>query len=673
MTEAVAEEEPLFDVSVNMPAGATLEDIDRKARAAGIPNERVDALLKVLRSVPSAKIGSGVPRSRALKARDQFQAAGLGVTLTPVLSLQAMTEAVGDGKEKCPACEQRVALTADRQCTNCGVYVDKVTEEVLMRRKILQQERMRLAIKEDRDSVETERRVREALEKEMRDKIRRELEDEYEDRIGAGKAAAGPKRWLLAGAALGLAGLSFFGGHFATGRVPGLGTVEAKEAKEAKANPMDSMLDRIGPKGAAADATAAAAAQNGGAPTGDADVDDPLVQAAGGKRIGAKGLSVEQAVAAAKILGKSVGVTAPGEGAGAGGATAAAAAAGTDAATAPAVALQPADRALLVADFARHLAELGQLDRARAVLKALQAAPAAQEPRVQAAARSAGVEVAAWAAQGATQSAARKAIEALLADASGIAQPAERARALARAATIVARHPQLPPEAPRALLTQASEAVKAAPEAERAVLTGEWTVALGEVLAAQAAQQARSGKTARAQAIAGEIAAIAEQAPPAVQPELRALESVAWHHAGQAPQAAQAMDKALALLGSEGSVPRRTALLRSVGHLAGSAEHEKVAAVAASLQPVAEQQQGADRMQALGELSVLHAGAGSTGRAEQLARLALATEGVEPAAAAPHQAGLLVRVDLAAARAHHATGYYARSEELLRRVADYLF
>ena len=58
--------EALFDVIVKIPSGTRLEEIEKLALGpAGIRPDRVESLIKALRSVPQAKIGAGVPRARA--------------------------------------------------------------------------------------------------------------------------------------------------------------------------------------------------------------------------------------------------------------------------------------------------------------------------------------------------------------------------------------------------------------------------------------------------------------------------------------------------------------------------------------------------------------------------------------------------------------------------------
>lgn len=80
---AIESDTPLFDVVINVPPGASLEEIEHLARdVAGIAADKVDRLIQVLRSSPQAKIGAGVTRDKADVAREQFSKAGLLVTIT---------------------------------------------------------------------------------------------------------------------------------------------------------------------------------------------------------------------------------------------------------------------------------------------------------------------------------------------------------------------------------------------------------------------------------------------------------------------------------------------------------------------------------------------------------------------------------------------------------------
>ncbi|MDB5897526.1 MAG: hypothetical protein JWP41_1128, partial [Ramlibacter sp.] len=302
-TGAAAENtEPLFDVVVKVPPNISLEEIDAKARAAGVAPERVEALMKALRNLPQVRIGAGVPKQRADAARETFTRAGLLVIITPLLGLQAKVDTPTDGRHQCPGCDQRVVLSEHRQCPECGVYVDKITEEDILRRKLLRQERAKLDFQTARDAKNAEQKTRESMEAALREKIREELEEEYglRDRRG-GLLTSRP---VLAGLALALVAAAFVGGRGSSGAWPWTASAAQPQSKSAApgADP-DKLMESLGPKAEGAPAAAGTA----GTATGDADIDDPLIRQAGGERIGAKGLTVEQAVAAAQALAKAGG------------------------------------------------------------------------------------------------------------------------------------------------------------------------------------------------------------------------------------------------------------------------------------------------------------------------------------------------------------------------------
>jgi hypothetical protein len=479
----VTTEVPRFDVVARLPSNARLEDVQAKAVAAGIRPDRVEALVKALRSLPSVKIGAAVDRERADKAREQFTAAGLTVEITPVLALAPMMTGAFDNRFECPNCGQRVDLPENRQCPHCGVFVDKVTPEMIMRRKLREKEKLALDFRLQRDQQAAERAAREAMENQVREEVRRELEAE----LGLGEGRMTVNRNLMIGGALLVAASAFGAGLVSSGGVAidGLfGSAKADQpVQDARTKGMLDQLDKLDKSAAKGGDTAAAARANGGPATGDPDVDDPLVQAAGGKRVGAKGISVEQAVQAAQTLAKAAGykgagteaaVTAPGdptasleariEGsggaapaasggapAGASGGAAGASPAGTDAAAAgtaatAAVAVQvsPRVRALVAVDLARTVAQVGQTARAREMIKALQDNPAYRaDPALVEATSQAAVEIRAWGLHTASAGSLRQSAEAVLADARILPTPLARVQALTAAGAIAARHPLL--------------------------------------------------------------------------------------------------------------------------------------------------------------------------------------------------------------------------------------
>jgi hypothetical protein len=675
-------EEALFDVVVKVPQGARLDDIEKMALGpAGIRADRVESLIKALRSVPQAKIGAGVPRARADAAKEQFTKAGLTVEITPVLSIQIKTDGAFDGLFGCPSCKQRVTLPENRQCPNCGVFVDKVTDEAQMRRRIMEQERAKLDFQASRGAQQAEKMTRDQLEAQLRAEVRAELEA----KMGIKKAASKVGQALKGLALVGVMAAVFVGGR---GTGSGWSWEELKgggSAPKGKTAEVDKMLDSVGPAGGAQAGAGAGAADGAGGGTGDPDIDDPLIQAAGGKRIGAKGISMEQAVAASMTLAKSVGNTtaeralagAPvgGKGGAAGsaggaGATAAAAGGATTEAT-----VSPAAKQLLALEFTTQLAEMGQLPRAIQMIKALKASPkTTSDPAVASAARVADMEVRAWSMQSMGDSKARAAADTLMSDAAGLADPYERAAALSRVGAILARHPQLPPEASRAFLTKAVDSVKAVGNAEmRAAATGQWAVSFGEALLADAITKAKAGVWSKVQQASTQVDTLIAQVPDAAsQAKLHAIGAQLKLQLGQQDKAVQGMEAGLAQAGRVEPLSERAAVLRAMAQLSGGAGGDKLQAAAAALQAQATAKTGGERARTLAQLSLMSVDAGQRGRASELADAARASPGLTPGDAVQVNADLIVRSDMAAARVLHGLGLYAESETVLQRVGNYL-
>lgn len=698
-------EVPRFDVVARLPSSARLEDVEARALAAGIRPDRVEALIKALRTLPSVKIGAAVDRERADKAREQFTAAGLTVEITPVLALAPMMTGAFDNRFECPNCGQRVDLPENRQCPHCGVFVDKVTPEMIMRRKLREKEKLALDFRLQRDQQAAERAAREALENQVREEVRRELEAE----LGLGKGRMTVNRNLMIGGALLVAASAFGAGLVSSGgmAIDGLfgGGKADQPVQDARTKGLIDQLDKLDKSAAKGGDTAAAARANGGPATGDPDVDDPLVQAAGGKRIGAKGISVEQAVQAAQTLAKAAGykgvgteaaVAAPGDptaslearieagggaapaasgGAAAGGAPAGApggAAGATAAGADPAAAVQvsPRVRALVAVDLARTVAQVGQTARAREMIRALQDNPAYRaDPALVEATSQAAVEIRAWSLHTASAGNLRQAAEAVLADARILPTPLARVQALAAAGAIAARHPLLPPETARLFLSEAAEALKRVEGPQQARGASLWAVALGEVMLQEATHRARTGQWARANELTGQIESLAAQAPDgASAARLRALEHQARLLVGQADKAAAALTAGLALVGKETRVADRAALLRALAHLGGGATDERMATAVEQVKAAAQTAAPAERAVALMHLALLHAEAGLRGRAGEYTQLALATPGLAKTEAGDLHAELLLRGDLATAQSLHQIGLYAEAESALRRL-----
>jgi hypothetical protein len=641
---------PLFDVVVRTPSGARLEDIERKAIAAGVAADRVASLIKVLRSRPDAKIGAGVTRERADRAKEQFTQAGLTVEVTPLMVLQSLMTGAFDGLAECPACNARVTLTTDRQCPKCGVYVDKVTDEFLLKRKLMEQERSKIASQAMRDQKNMEDRIRKTLEDSLRAQVRAELEKEYGlDRPGAwkGKVLRGVAFTLLLLVAF-AGGSALSPGGFSLDRLTSLGGLFGKgKGQGASTRDVDAMLDTVGPSaGVAGDAAPG---------TGDADIDDPLIQAAGGKRIGAKGLSIEQAVAAAQAIG---GV--PGS-AGAAGAAAAS--------------LPRSEKLRMTADFATELGAMGQAGRAREIVQSVKRAPeTASGPALASAAQVADIEVRAWALHRLTEGKARQGVDALRTAAAAIPDAGDRAVALSRAGVVLSRHPQLPPAVAQAFLTLAADAIKTLPESQRRPgVVGEWTVALAEILLADVTGRAKAGQWRQAQAAGQQIDAMAAQvADPRSRARILAVRFQAQTVLGQSAAASQSLEQALALAAAQPSPADQAQWLRTLARESHTASHGLVQAAVATLRPRLESARPVDRAQGLAALSLLHADAGLKAKADPYRVLARETKGLTPVESAEMNARLIVEEAFAEARLLQQAGAYAEAEAVIQRIGNYL-
>ena len=531
--------------------------------------------------------------------------------------------------------------------------------------------------------------TRDQLEAQLRAEVRAELEAKMGIRKAASKVAKIVQVVALAGVMVAV----FIGGR---GTGSGWSWEEIKGgSSKGKAAEVDKMLDSVGPAGGAqAGAGAGSAADGAGGGTGDPDVDDPLSQAAGGKRIGAKGLSMEQAVAASMTLAKSVGNTtaeralagapvgASATGPGAASTGAQGSAADSRASGAPAsgggaadATISPSVKQRLALEFTTQLAEMGQIPRAVQMIKALKASPkTTSDPAVASAARIADMEVRAWAMHSLGDSKARAAADALMSDAAGLSDPAERAAALSRVGAILARHAQLPPEASRAFLTKAVESVKAISDAQlRTIATGQWAVAFGEALLADAIGKAKAGLWSKVQQANTQVDTLIAQAPDATsQARLYAIGAQIKLQLGQQDKALQTMEAGLAQVPRLERLAERAALLRVMAQLSGGAGNEQLQAAATALQAQAMAKGGAERAHTLAQLSLLSADAGLRGRASELADAARATPGLGGADATKVNTDLIVRGDMAAARVLHSVGLYAESETVLQRVGNYL-
>ena len=675
---------PLFDVVVTMPPTAKLETIQELAiTQADMPPDRVERLIKVLRSSPHAKVGSAITLERAEEEKIRFTKAGLEVEVTPLLTLQTTSDSY-DGMQTCPACGKRCAIPESRQCPSCGVFIDKLTDDYLLRKKLMQQARATIELQQSQAASNSEKSSRASVEAAIRAQIKEEFEKKYG--LSKGSLIGGKSRFLIGITLVALAGLAYMNEKGVT--VAGMSLPWGKKETVAAAS-MSASSPQQASGGPAA--TATAVASDASEPTGDVDADDPLIQAAGGKKMGAKGLTMQEAAAAANALGKSVGITtadralaggAPAGGANAGKARAgdsasiggAAGAGGAAATLAGPAALPKQTRQVLTAEFGTVLAELGQGARANEVLRSLGSSidPAADAPAA-AALQAAQLKARAWSVQRMDSGQARQAAEDLKTKTQAITNAQERTHLQGAVATILSRSTQLPAEVPRQFLSLAAESLKAVSGQGQAAL-GDLAVSMAEVVLLETRARAKAGAWSKAKASAAQIEDLLKQAPDArAQANLYAVDHQLKLQTGQPDKATKSLEASLALAAKNSNLLERAIWLRNIAKLSDAASQEQFDVATAALLAQLGSKTGLEKAQALTELSLLYTAAGLPAKSSQFRTLAQSTSGLSAADTTAINTDLVVRGDMAMAKMLHGLARYAEAEALLQRVGSYLF
>ena len=660
---------PIFDVFVKTPSNTSFEEVTRALGLSGLPPDRVERLLVALRNGPQVKIGAGVSQERADKAKSVYCAAGLVVVISPVLVLQTKVEGAFDGLFVCPACGERVVLPPSRQCPHCGVFVDKVTEAFLLKRKIMQQERAKLTYQADRDTQDSLKLSRQAMEAAIRAEVRKELEAEFGRSEGAHFLSGKAGLLRLTGMAS-LLVLAFAGGNaMSQSAWPWSNSDSILNFK--KTVGVNSLMDKTGlGKAGATEATPTA---------GELDIEDLLTTS--GSNGNGKGLTLDQALAAANTLGKALGnTTAERAWAGAVSPSIAGSAGSSSLALLPiqkmpALPASPETRWILTVEFARQLAELGQWQRAQDVLRSLKATPNLNAtPEVASGVRLAELEVRAWALGAVGKDRVGKAIEALQ-SATNLPDPAERVHAMGRIGVILIQQAPSQAAASRAFIAQAGDALKSVADVNlREKLQGDWMVFMGEAHVAEVAGLARSGQWKKAKLASSPLDSWIQQAPEgSAKARLHAIQSRMRQQLGEADQSRESLVRALSMAGAETSLHGRAVLLRDIAKLSGAAALEPVQLAIRSLVAQLGSQSGVEKVKALILLALIQADAGLNARAEEYRRAALETGGVSPVDWAVIQSELMFRTNMLVASRMHSQGRYAESELVWQGLATYLF
>jgi len=660
---------PVFDVFVKTPPNTSFKEVTRALALSGLPSDQVERLLVALRNGPQVKIGGGVSQERADKAKSVYSAAGLVVMISPVLVLQTKVEGAFDGLFVCPACGERVVLPPSRQCTHCGVFVDKVTEEFLLKRKIMQQERAKLTFQADRDTKESLKLSRQAMEAAIRAEVRKELEAEFGRSEGAHFLSGKAGLLRLTGMAS-LLVLAFAGGNaMSQSAWPWSNSDSILNFK--KTVGVDSLMDKTGSGKAGATEAAPTA--------GEQDIEDLLTTS--GSNGNGKGLTLDQALAAANTLGKALGnTTAERAWTGAVSPSVAGSAGSSSLALLPtqkipALPASPETRWILTVEFARQLAELGQWQRAQDVLRSLKATPNPNvTPEVASGIRLADLEVRAWAMGAVGKDRVGKAIEAVQL-ATNLPDPAERVHAMGRVGVILSQQAPSQAAASRAFIAQAGDALKSVADVNlREKLHGDWMVFMGEAYGAEVASLAKAGQWKKAKLGSSALDSLIQQAPQGpAKVRLHAIQSRMRQQLGEADQSRESLARALSMAAAETSLSGRAVLLRAIAKLSGAAALEPVQLAVRSLVVQLGSQSGVDKVKALTQLALLQADAGLNAKAEEYRRVTLETGGVSPLELTVFQSELMFRTNLAVASLMHSQGRYAESELVWQGLATYLF
>ncbi len=178
--EENAAAEEMFDVFVSLPTPVEKEILARRlAENIGIEAEKLDALVRYLNDRRVVKIRSEVPRALADKLGDDCRQAGLETDIRESLRLVELVEKVEEKATLlCPACGMVIAAKDNLQCPNCNLVITKGEEqsEYFLKRKIEEEERARIELKNEQRKKSNEQFLKEEQERKLREEVRAQLD-----------------------------------------------------------------------------------------------------------------------------------------------------------------------------------------------------------------------------------------------------------------------------------------------------------------------------------------------------------------------------------------------------------------------------------------------------------------------------------------------------------------
>jgi hypothetical protein len=411
----------------------------------------------------------------------------------------------------------------------------------------------------------------------------------------------------------------------------------------------------------------------------DASAEEALLKSARNGGPNAKGIPMDQALAASMTLAQAAGNSTaqralsgasgpagPG-GVGPGGAG------GAPAAFVPAP--LPADfKPLLALELSDQLAYMGQSVRARGIVRDVQTTPNPTPALTSAILRSE-VIVSAWGLSTASADKARKLMEGVRSGIAGLRDPADKARAANSAAIAIAAQSRTPEQTAQPFLVQAAEAAaQISDAAQKQMATDELLVASGHVLLSGVGAAGRLGNFERANDLAARLQNSTKQArSPLAAAQLHAMLYQARGITSADASSVQALDAAIAEALKASSLAEKAAAIQAVGDIAGIAAVPTLLKALQSIEPALASATGVARLQALGAVSAAYASLGEEAKAEAIRSQIATTTGTQPVEQQMEMARALLRTDMSLARYQQKAGAYAQSENTVMRAASYLF
>lgn len=654
----------LFDIFVQIKEGLKLRDVERLSyEIHAVPREQMDMILKAFQHSPRIKVGQAVNRERADKANMQLSQIGLDVFAIPVLSLAPVEETVKDNLHLCEACNTQVVLPPNRQCPHCGVFVDKISSEALLRKKIKDNERLKLEMQAQQEFKASEKRNQQLLEDALRKEIRKELEAEF----GIEKEKTffdGNLKWLKITTVVLLFPIGFYGGF---------------------------VFSRFGAMGQSGSTVANTGQNNGLGAAGGAFNLDALVSEGLNPEDGffqpnkPSSVSMQQALQAATTLGKSSGgIGNPGMAGTVGGRSSsltdarlnAAINEGAENGQAPVdLKISAQQRRILLVEFARQLADMRQFQRASQALTVLKNL-ADKNDRVEFAmsAPMVELEIKTFKLMALSAAQASKGLEALQAEVLLMPNPADRGWALSRIGVIASRHLMLPPSVAQSYVSLAEKSMLLVVNVqERNQGMNALKVATGEVYLAEVNSLVRSGQWSKVPPVLQKFAQLlASTADPHSLIRLHALDSQMKKLIAQPGAAPMGLEPAFALLLNMPDPAEQAVLLREVLNLSQAFENNAIFKLAADIKTRLLTEKNPNAHLALMQLALLYKEADMINDFEAVAQQ---IKDLSPATAALNSVfytETVLRGDLIVVKKSHAAGQYYNAESQLRRLADIL-